>query len=258
MEDSNVTTKKELSLRQKSLLWFFILSQIVITLRIAYLYSESHMQGTWASFSIIFIFAPIEVILTIFGIIFSSIYLAKYKSKYLTLSVLIISILGFPLWSLSIQNAISPIFNPITKKASDIEYEKESREHDRKTQVIYESLLKEFSTPQKVVGIEGPRILLEKGYVLDVFRSLNISSDKISEFEIWVNNNLVGKNVIVHMGSKEESGPLKSCTSGMDSSVMDIRNKFRFPVEKSGICDSIDAAIYFDNTEIGTLFKSSK
>lgn len=257
MEDLNIYMKKELSLGKKFLLWFFIFSQILITLYISSLFSEAETQGNWAGLGAI-LFLPIELIISIFGIILSSIYLLKYKSKYLIISSLIISILGFPLLSLPIQYAISPIFNPLTKKIGDLKQEKESKKYEQKTDLIYESLIKEFSTPQKVSGIEGPRILLEKGYVIDVFRSISIPSDKLPEFEIWVNNNLVSKNVDVHLGPKQESGPLLSCASGMDSSVMDIREKFGFPIEKSGICDSIHASIYLENQEIGTIFKASR
>ena len=253
MEDLSIQDKKQLSSSQKGLLYFFIFSQIVITFFIAYLYSESDTQGNWAWMGSMF-FVPFEIIIAILGIIFSSIYLRKYGFKYFTFLALIINIYAIPLFSLPFQRAIAPVLNPLTEAVDDIKDEIQEVKHEKKTQSIYESLLQEFSTQQKVVGIEGPRILLEKGYVIDTQRSISIPSDKIPEFEIWVNDNRVGKNVNVRLGPKKETGPLTSCKSGMDSSVMDIRNKFGFPIEKSGICNSIYATIYLDEKEIGELF----
>lgn len=242
-----------ISLVNKALI-IVVIIQIVTTIFESILFMDF---GPLDSLAAVYYVIP-EFVLGLIGFILALVIFKKGFSR-IALIGLVASICSMPLINIAVARFIvapilSPIVSPIIEKNNSVKYQAEANKNEVMEQNNYNKMTQDLLMPKKVIGIYGDdSIVLDGGYII-----LPYNNDLPSTFDqggsirfgLWAQKNLVGQMIQIKI---PPYNPLLNTMFSCDTQVVsnsgeiaDIRNKFNYPDNITGVCDKITASIYLN------------
>lgn len=259
--------KKPLKLSSKIFSILIIFIQIGIILRMGYLYTKGDYGDPWYG---LFQYSIPLLVFSIVGLFVSVGYLKNRSKSYISIILLISSIISFPYIAERTSLYIIPQTSLFGKSASDIY--KESPEYKNIRSGIDEQkgytkiITTEFKNPQKVLFVDDKLLvlILDNGYVVQLSNNpINMSDVNQAVFIKWAKDNLVGKEVnfqVPNLKADDDfiSGSVTPCGSDVPdyatSKVIEVRRKYGIQEDKGGFCGIIPVDINYEGKSLFNQF----
>lgn len=202
---------KEKTIMNLIILMFVLQIGVILELSWFFAYGKAESGPGFGFLAIFFISMGVNPIMGIAGLIMAIVSIRK--KIFLKTSTVLVATSIFMLsmvFPVSLAKKMSVIFSPLAEKEFNSKIKEMNQRSEDAENVHYGILVEYFKESRKVVEAKGEDLLLEDGKILTLF---SLDPGKRSEIEKYVNEFLVGKNIVFELPEYKEFARLYTAGS---------------------------------------------